>query len=101
MTGTAMAPGVSGPASVAVDASRLHGILSTMLSTRTVERLGNWKFSQAKVALDDQVQEVPTEEERGLIEALAATFENSGWFEGHLGVIVGAAVDSLIPTTEG
>lgn len=54
-------------------------------------RLFNWKFKSALQYLEGQPDEV-----RELVEALANTVGNSGWEDGYLGTIIGAAVDKLI-----
>lgn len=67
-----------------------------MLSEDCQGRLDNWKFDQAR----DYLDATATGDERELVEALAATFGNSGWFAGSMGVIVGAAVEYLIGKKE-
>lgn len=58
-------------------------------------RLENWKFWSAHAALDGQtVTAIPTEVDT--IRALSAAFGDCGWFEGHLGCIVSAAVSFLL-----
>jgi hypothetical protein len=56
-----------------------------------VGRLFNWKFVQAQQYLEGQPQVV-----RDLVNALAMTVGNSGWEDGYLGEIIGAAVAHLI-----
>lgn len=56
-------------------------------------RLDNWKFETAhryatELGLDENDLEV--------IKVLSDTFGDCGWFDGSMGVIVGAAVDSLL-----
>lgn len=55
-------------------------------------RLENWKFESAKMYVDFDV----SVDERLVIEALADTYGNCGWFEGSMGLIIGAAVEALI-----
>lgn len=55
-------------------------------------RLHNWKFEAAAKYLPDSD---PTDHEHGLVNALAAVFGNSGWFDGRMGTIVSAAVSTL------
>ena len=64
------------------------------LSEKCEDRLHNWKFEQAQEYLGDAE---PTDRERELVDALAAVFGDSGWLDGELGVIVSAAVGTLIP----
>jgi hypothetical protein len=66
-----------------------------MLNSTVVGRLNNWKFRSAAAYAQEDTQ--TTEDELALIQALAGTFDNSGWFEGDLGLIVAAAVSTLVP----
>ena len=56
-----------------------------------ISRLSNYKFKSALEYLDGEDEIVIT-----IVEALASTFENSGWFGGSMGDIVDAAVTLLI-----
>lgn len=67
-----------------------------MLTFETVERLENFKFSQALGSARNQITPA-TEKEIEVLEALAETFGNPGWFEGHLATVVEAAFSSIIP----
>lgn len=57
-----------------------------------IGRLKNWKFETAAKYCEGQPKAVVE-----IVKALAATFGNSGWFDGHLGTIVWATVESLMP----
>jgi len=65
-----------------------------------IGRLENWKFTQAHIVAETALPlstDLPiAAEDRTLIVALAETFGNAGWFEGHLGVIVGTVVEGLV-----
>jgi hypothetical protein len=65
------------------------------LSEECADRLYNWKFEQALDYLGGA-----TSGERQLVEALSATFGNSGWFGGSLGIIINAALRTLMPEEE-
>lgn len=68
-----------------------------MISEDVAGRLENYKFEQARTALNrmfDRDSAVP-EEDRALIHALAASFGNPGWFDGHLATIIDAAIRPL------
>ncbi|HRP30496.1 MAG TPA: hypothetical protein PKV73_01325 [Agriterribacter sp.] len=56
-----------------------------------ISRLSNYKFKSALDHLEGESEKVKT-----IVEALANTFENVGWFGGSLGDIVEAAVTLLI-----
>lgn len=56
-----------------------------------ISRLSNYKFKSALDHLEGESEKVKT-----IVEALANTFENSGWFGGSMGDIVDAAVTLLI-----
>ena len=60
----------------------------------TVNRLYNWKFGQA--LRHAQGRSWLTPRDQALIEALSTAYGNVGWFEGNHGVIVAAAVETLI-----
>lgn len=70
-----------------------------MLSEAVRSRLSNWKFEQACVEMQRQLEDPavgnPTESERKTIDALAMSFGNSGCFYGYLADVVRAAVWSL------
>jgi hypothetical protein len=68
------------------------------LSEECKERLHNWKFERAQ---DFLAQSEPDIRETELVKALAAAFGNSGWFDGHMGFIVGTAVSTLIGDEDG
>lgn len=63
----------------------------TKHADRLISCLYNWKFRSALQYLEGQPDRV-----RELVEALANTVGNSGWEDGYLGTIIGAAVDKLI-----
>lgn len=54
-------------------------------------RLANWKFAQAAQHIAEEPEHV-----REQVLALALLFDNIGWFDGAMGVIVGAVVDGLL-----
>jgi len=70
------------------------------LTENTLNRLYNWKFDQAQVAVekqrDDANEPNPTPHETEGIQALAMLLGNSGWFGGQLGNVVSLAVHDLI-----
>ena len=61
---------------------------------RLIDRLQNWKFEQALDYCE------PEAEYLELVEALAATFGNCGWFGGKMGVIVDAAISVITAEIE-
>lgn len=76
-----------------------------MLGPDTVGRLINWKFTQAKVAAEREArlqsaENLITDEEVELIEALHTIFGNVGWFDGALATVVRAAVSTLVGDEE-
>lgn len=56
-----------------------------------ISRLSNYKFKSALNHLDGENEKVIK-----TVEALANTFENSGWIGGSMGYIIDAAVTLLI-----
>ena len=58
------------------------------MNAKLVSRLRNWKF-------DSALRYVGGEEDAEVVYALAESFGNSGWFDGSMGVIVGALVDLM------
>ena len=61
-----------------------------------IGRLVNWKFSSALSHLrDDHPKEITT-----VVKALAASFCNSGWFDGTMAAIVGRSIYSMVPEDE-
>lgn len=67
-----------------------------MLSEDCKSHLDNWKFEQAAERLDERA----TEDERDLVNALAQTFGNPGWFAGSMGTIVAGTIDYLVREEE-
>lgn len=63
-------------------------------------RVLNWKFQQAVrkfINLPGNVAEQPEVYDRlNVIRSLAATFGDCGWFDGEMGIIVGAAVNYIL-----
>lgn len=57
-----------------------------------IGRVENWKFEQAIKYLEGESDEV-----KEIINALATSFGNVGWFDGNLGRIVEFAVKCLLP----
>jgi hypothetical protein len=74
---------------------KLIEIVQTKDSDALVGRLCNWKFNQAQNYLNGQPEYV-----RRVVNCLAHTFGNCGWFEGAMGAIVGAALNALFTTDE-
>lgn len=67
-----------------------------MLTWECIERLWNFKFSDALTELTDEA----TDSERELVEALSI-FGKPGWFMGGpMEVILNAAMSTIIPDTE-
>lgn len=66
------------------------------LPSVVVGRLANWKFKQALTFLPD---DPAFAEQRAVIEALIRMFGNVPYIDGDMGIIVGAAVASLIGYT--
>lgn len=64
-----------------------------MLSETVKNRLYNWKFDQAHLAVNT---EEATEEEFNLILTLSMLFSDCGWFTGQMAELVQIAVTSLI-----
>jgi hypothetical protein len=65
-------------------------VVKTEDSEALVGRLRNWKFAQATKHLTGQPVYV-----REVVETLARSFGDCGWFEGDMGLIVGAALNVL------
>lgn len=61
-----------------------------------IGRLVNWKFGSAFGYLREDHPEAIA----SVVEALAHTYGNCGWFEGHMGTIVQRVVNSLVPEDE-
>jgi hypothetical protein len=54
-------------------------------------RLYNWKFESAKRYLNGETDSV-----KRIVRSLSVLYGNCGWFEGKMGMRVGAVVDSLL-----
>lgn len=65
------------------------------LNAHVKDRLVNWKFNQAKTLLKSGGMSEATTAEHDLVVALAQSFGDSGWFEGDMAIIVGAALTSI------
>jgi hypothetical protein len=63
---------------------------ATPSSDALVSRLTNWKFGAALQHCEGQ-----SDEARTLVQALADTFGDSGWFGGRMGAIVHAAMQAF------
>lgn len=61
-----------------------------------IGRLYNWKFESAMRYVDNDIEE----QDVYLIKALAQVFQNCGHFDGDMGNIVQAAVNSIMPEDE-
>lgn len=70
-----------------------------MINKIIQNRLVNWKFSDAFKYAEDKSAGV-TDEELEVIRSLHQAFSNSGWFEGAMGSVVGAAVSYLLSNKE-
>lgn len=68
------------------------------LSERVQLRVANWKFGSAwKITQEETAAgAVHDPHDEAVIRALAEMLGNPGWFEGNLGVIVGAVVYWLL-----
>lgn len=64
------------------------------LSPLVVNRLQNWKFNQGLTGAENDPD--VTQKERDLLHVLSRLFGNSGWFDGDMGALVDAALDSII-----
>jgi hypothetical protein len=65
-------------------------IIEAPTSKQLISRLVNWKFGQARAHMGGQPQDV-----QDVIDALAATFSDCGWFEGRMGIIISAALEGI------
>jgi len=65
-------------------------IVTTPSSEKLISRLANWKFCQALSHLKGQPQDVCD-----VIQSLGDTFGDCGWFEGRMGIIIGAALEGI------
>ena len=61
------------------------------MNEKLKNRLENWKFKDAQKFLGGEPDPVAD-----IVDALANNFGNSGWLEGDMGLIIQAAIDSLI-----
>lgn len=71
-----------------------------MLSPDVIELLENWQFRSACTRYNERHDDVPdadTLANEYLLGALSQVFRNSGVFPGAMGVIVAAAVSTLLP----
>lgn len=66
-------------------------IKPTAHSKDLVGRLRNCKFTQAKKYMKGQPKDV-----QDCIRVLSRLFDNNGWLEGDMGVLLGMAVDLLV-----
>lgn len=57
-----------------------------------IGRLENYKFRSAQKYLEGENEEVKL-----IVNSLAVTFENCGWIDGNIGIIIDAAISSIIP----
>jgi hypothetical protein len=65
-------------------------IIDLPASKQLISRLVNWKFGQALAHVGGQPHDV-----QDVINALATVFGDCGWFEGNMGIIVGAALEGI------
>lgn len=64
------------------------------LTENTINRLYNWKFTQALNSLEGDAHVIPHESQG--IKALSDAFGNCGWFSGTMARIIQMAVHDLI-----
>lgn len=59
---------------------------------RLISRLFNWKFGTALQYLEGEDEEVVI-----LVKALADTFDDCGWIDGNMGIIIQACLFRICP----
>ena len=65
------------------------------IDKRFESRLINWKFASALRLIKDGCNPSPTERTKQLVEALALSYGNVGWFEGAQAVIIAHALAGI------